>query len=377
MDKVKLINIVKISGTRVEKFEGERNYLDTGNLKFDRIEKLESVNYNEKPSRANQNVEVDDVIFARMKDTVKVLKITDELKNIILSTGYCVLKPNKEKIDPIYLEFFLKSECFNKQKNTLSTGATQVAINNEKIKQISISLYDIEKQKKIADELEKVQSILNIKKRQLEKFDEIVKSRFIEMFGDPLINNKNWVTKSLYDIGEIGRGVSKHRPRNAIKLLGGVYPLIQTGDVANSGLYITEYKATYSKKGLEQSKMWNAGTLCITIAANIAKTGILTFNACFPDSVVGFVANKETNNIFIHYLFGFFQSILEEQAPESAQKNINLKILSELKVIVPPIELQNKFANFVEHIEKLNFKIKKSLTEIEKLQMIGMSKYFD
>lgn len=73
----------------------------------------------------------------------------------------------------------------------------------------------------------------------------------------------------------------------------------------------------------------------------------MEFDACFPDSVVGFIANKKTNNIFIHFWFSFFQEILEAQAPESAQKNINLKILSELKIIVPPIELQNQFAEFV------------------------------
>ena len=98
--------------------------------------------------------------------------------------------------------------------------------------------------------------------------------------------------------------------------------------------------------------MWDKGTLCITIAANIAKTAILEFDACFPDSVVGFIANEKTNNIFIHYWFSFFQAILESQAPESAQKNINLKILSELKVIVPEKEKQNEFVDFVHQVDK-------------------------
>lgn len=81
----------------------------------------------------------------------------------------------------------------------------------------------------------------------------------------------------------------------------------------------------------------------------------MEFDACFPDSVVGFVANDKTSNIFIHYWFSFFQGILESQAPESAQKNINLKILSELKVIVPPIELQNEFVFFVKQIDKSKY----------------------
>ena len=172
------------------------------------------------------------------------------------------------------------------------------------------------------------------------------------MFGDPVSNSYDLPEATLPDLGKFGRGVSKHRPRNDIKLLGGKYPLIQTGDVANAGLYITSYSNTYSELGLKQSKMWDKGTLCITIAANIAKTAILEFDACFPDSVVGFTANERTNNIFIHYWFSFFQAILESQAPESAQKNINLKILSELKVIVPEKKKQDEFAFFVEATDK-------------------------
>ena len=204
----------------------------------------------------------------------------------------------------------------------------------------------------------------------------MVKARFVELFGDPVNNSKNLPELTLPELGEFGRGVSKHRPRNDPKLLGGEYPLIQTGEVANSELYITNYENTYSELGLKQSKMWKSGTLCITIAANIAKTAILTFDACFPDSVVGFKANNKTNNIFIHYWFSFFQAILEAQAPESAQKNINLKILSELKIIVPPIEQQNEFVAFVEQTDKSKLAIQQSLDKLELLKKALMQKYF-
>ena len=182
--------------------------------------------------------------------------------------------------------------------------------------------------------------------------DALIKARFVELFGDPVSNSYGLPEATLPELGEFGRGISKHRPRNDSELLGGEYPLIQTGDVANAGLYITSYNSTYSELGLKQSKMWEKGTLCITIAANIAKTAILTFDACFPDSVVGFTANEKTNNIFIHYWFLFFQAILESQAPESAQKNINLKILSELRVIVPEKEKQDEFVDFIKQVDK-------------------------
>ena len=145
-------------------------------------------------------------------------------------------------------------------------------------------------------------------------------------------------------MGSLDRGKSKHRPRNDPKLLGGNHPLIQTGDVANCNGYIKTYTATYSDLGLAQSKKWQSGTLCITIAANIAKTGILTFDACFPDSVVGFLPNAQVTTEYVRFWLSFLQKILEDKAPESAQKNINLAILKSLEIPVPDIEKQRLFS---------------------------------
>mgnify|MGYP006074730585 FL=1 len=244
------------------------------------------------------------------------------------------------------------------------------------LKKIQINYPDNNRQEEIVQILDKVSDIIKNRESELSALDELIKARFVEMFGDPVANPKGLIKKTLPELGEFGRGVSKHRPRNDEALLGGPYPLIQTGDVANSGLYITEYHSTYSELGLQQSKMWDEGTLCITIAANIAKTAILGFDACFPDSIVGFIANEDTNNVFVHYWFSFFQEILESQAPESAQKHINLKILSELKVIVPNIQEQNEFADFVVQVEKTKDTIQKSLDETQILFDSLMQKYF-
>ena len=233
-------------------------------------------------------------------------------------------------------------------------------------------LPSIDNQVSIVKQLDLVSDIISHYTMQINYLDNLIKARFVEMFGNPFENPYELPEATLPDLGEFGRGVSKHRPRNDPKLLGGDYPLIQTGDVANADLYISSYNATYSDLGLEQSKMWDKGTLCITIAANIAKTAILEFDACFPDSVVGFVANDKTSNIFIHYWFSFFQGILESQAPES----VNLKILSELKVIVPPIELQNEFVFFVKQIDKSKLAVQKSLEKTQQLFDSLMQEYF-
>lgn len=273
-----------------------------------------------------------------------------------------------------YLYFFLKSKT--DYLNSLGRGATFKEISKSIVENIEIPLPEVNQQKEIAEKFKKLEQLISLRKQQLAKLDELVKARFVEVFGDPVKNTMNWEIKPLSELGELNRGVSKARPRNSPELLGGPYPLIQTGEVANAKTYITSFNSTYSEKGLAQSKMWPKGTLCITIAANIAQTSILTFDACFPDSVVGFISRNMTNELFIHYWFSFFQKILDEQAPQVAQKNINLKILSELNVIVPPLSLQNRFAAFVERVDQQKQTIQQSLEKLELMKKALMQEYF-
>lgn len=159
--------------------------------------------------------------------------------------------------------------------------------------------------------------------------------------------SSEWVLQRLSTLGTFERGKSKHRPRDAEHLYGGPYPFIQTGDVTASGGRITSYRQTYSEAGLAQSKLWPVNTLCITIAANIAETGLLTFPACFPDSVVGFTADPKKADIrFIEYIFQAFRASVKSKAYGSVQENINLEVLRNLEFPIPSLNNQKKIADF-------------------------------
>jgi type I restriction enzyme S subunit len=152
-----------------------------------------------------------------------------------------------------------------------------------------------------------------------------------------------WHWLRLPELGEIDRGKSSHRPRNDPRLFGGNYPFIQTGDVRAASQYLTKYNTTYSEFGLEQSRKWPSGTVCITIAANIAETCILRIEACFPDSIVGFTA--DTNRAepeFVEYFIRTAKAEISRFAPATAQKNINLETLSSVVIPTPPIEEQRE-----------------------------------
>lgn len=291
--------------------------------------------------------------------------------SIIGTLQYIIPKANYPvKFIGYYLQS-LKLERF-------ATGATIPHIYFRDYGECKIKIPPLPTQHQIVAELDTLNSIIDKKKEQLNELDNLAQATFYDMFGDPVENEKGWEVKKLGKVGELGRGVSKNRPRNSPDLLGGDIPLIQTGDIANSELYILSHSQTYSQKGLEQSKLWKKGTLCITIAANIGKTAIMSYDACFPDSVVGFIANEEIiKNVFVHYYFSWIQQDLEDNAPQVAQKNINLKILNNLDIIVPPLPLQSQFAERIKYIEKQKALIQRSIDDVQQLFDYTMDKYFN
>ncbi len=323
-------------------------------------------------------VEKNDILLCKINPRInRVWVVADESdKQNIASSEWIVIRNSEYNTE--FLAWYFRSFRFQKLMTSEVTGigGSLTRAQPKCVAEYPVPVLDRKKQNEIVEILNKCKFIIDSRKRELVELDNLIKARFVEMFGDPVSNSRGLPENTLPEMGEFGRGVSKHRPRNDPNLLGGKHPLIQTGDVAAADLYITEYNSTYSDLGLDQSKMWKKGTLCITIAANIAKTAILDFDACFPDSVVGFIANEKTNSVYIHYWFSFFQRILEAQAPESAQKNINLKILSELKVVCPGKDEQDAFADFVAQVDKSKVAVQKALDETQTLFDSLMQEYF-
>ena len=150
------------------------------------------------------------------------------------------------------------------------------------------------------------------------------------------MSNEQWEKRKLNDLGYVGRGKSKHRPRNAPILYGGKYPFVQTGDIKESNLYLRNYSQTYSEKGLAQSKLWKQGTLCITIAANIAETAILGINACFPDSIVGFVPDHDKCDVrFVKYYIDFIKLQMQNISKGTTQDNLSVEKLLSFDFLIP------------------------------------------
>ena len=183
-----------------------------------------------------------------------------------------------------------------------------------------------------------------------------------------------WKQKTLEEIATtFGRGKSRHRPRNAKHLYGGKYPFIQTGDIRNADHLITEYSQTYSEAGLAQSKLWPKGTICITIAANIAETGILDFDACFPDSVIGMVTNPDEADLgFVEYLLQSFKVRLQAKGKGSAQANINMGTFENERFPFPSLAEQKRIVaqldSLADETQRLESIYQQKLTALEALK---------
>ena len=168
----------------------------------------------------------------------------------------------------------------------------------------------------------------------------------VEWLGDV---PEHWEVRRLSQVSRIVRGKFTHRPRNDPSLYDGPYPFIQTGDIAGASKMIMRYTQTLNERGFAVSTMFPRGTLVMTIAANIGDVAILGFDACFPDSVVGFGPSKNLHRDHLYYLFTAMKREFLREAPVNTQGNLNVDRIGSRKIPFPPFSEQ---ASIVGHIDK-------------------------
>ena len=221
----------------------------------------------------------------------------------------------------------------------------------------------------IATLLSQVEALIQKRKESIAWLDELVKSMFLEMFGDPRINDKNWELKNLGEVSDLARGRFSPRPRNDPSYYGGKFPFIQTGDISKSNFRLNSYTQTLNIKGTKVSKKFPKGTIVIAIVgATIGMTAILELDVFATDSIIGIsVKEEKINNYFLEYVLRLLRPSIIKSAPEAARANINLRILDKLKIIVPSNKQQEKFAKTAKKIEFIKTKYDASLIELENL----------
>ncbi len=264
-----------------------------------------------------------------------------------------------ENIESKFLYYFCLGYDFTKHDKGTTLPSL---VKKDLLVNVFMPVPSLEEQKRIVEILDEAfegidRAEANTKKNLAntqELFDSYLNKVFTEK-GD------GWVERNLKDIAiEFGRGKSKHRPRNDKKLYGGKYPFIQTGDIRNSNHIVKKYSQTYNETGLAQSKLWRKGTVCITIAANIAETAVLDFDACIPDSIIGiYVDENRANNIFVEYMLQSFKLFLQAKGKGSAQDNINMGTFRNQTFPFPDVNTQKIIADNLDDLSKKVYKLEK------------------
>lgn len=293
---------------------------------------------------------------------------------------------------------YLYPRFFYHQFNSLEIPDKGYARHFKHLRELQFLVPPLAEQKVIAEKLDTLLAQVDNTKARLERIPDILK-RFRQSVLAAAVSGKlteewrdcssydvkgfpvTWQSFSFNQVGQLARGKSKHRPRNDPRLFGTEYPFIQTGEVANSRGWITQASKFYSKFGLLQSHLFEKGTLCITIAANIADTAILGIDACFPDSIVAFSPDKSKCNVlFVKYLIDVNKSNLEAFAPATAQKNINLKVLNELIFPFPLLEEQAEIVRRVEELfafaDRVEHAAQSALSRVNNLTQSILAKAF-
>lgn len=304
----------------------------------------------------------------------------------VCSTDILVFNATSVTI-PKFVNFFLDQDTFIEYAVSNSKGINLPRVSESIVLDAKCPLPPLPEQQRIVDRIESLFAKLDDAKQKaqdaLDSFEirkaAILHKAFtgeltVQWRKEHSVGMESWERLKLGEIGTLERGRSQHRPRNDPRLFGGPYPFIQTGDVASANVYITEHHQTLSEFGMEQSRMFSAGTLCITIAANIGDVAILSYDCCFPDSVVGFIPNNRSISKFVYYMMSVLQKELEDNAPATAQKNINLKILNAVEMNTPPVIEQTEIVRILDDLLAKEQQAKEAAEEVlEQIDLIKKS----
>jgi len=235
---IPLISVAKITHETVKPFDGEKYYMATGDLSNENTKELELVSFANRPSRADLTAKKGDLILARMKSTNKVLIVQDTQADYIYSTGFIILSLTRE-VDNNFLLHYLQSTLFQDEKDKLCTGATQKAINNQNFANLEIPLPPLSIQKRIAEILDAADALRRKDQELLVKYDELAQAIFIDLFGDP-VKNEKYKKVPLSDVSEIANGVTKNGKLEHAEMITALY--MRVANVQDGYLDLKEIK---------------------------------------------------------------------------------------------------------------------------------------
>jgi len=267
-------------------------------------------------------------------------------------TGNAMCLDNvREDINLNYLYYNLLFYDFNK----VISGSAQPQITRQGLEKVEISICPPTEQISIVSILKSIESLILARKKELKYLDELVKARFVEMFGNVSSNNKKWICEPLGNLSTIVRGGS---PRPIEQFLGGNIPWIKIGDATNGdNIYLNSTKEHIKKEGVKKSRLIKPGSLIFAnCGVSLGFARIITFEGCIHD---GWLAIEDIDvridKVFLLHSLNQMTEHFRKIAPSGTQPNLNTSIMKLYRQIIPPIELQKEYIVFLDQVNKSKF----------------------
>lgn len=304
--------------------------------------------------------------------------VKEEMLPLCMNTSTIRFKPlNESDMNIKYFMYYLKSSHFRKQLEYNLTGSAQLNFGPSHLKKMKFIYHDISKQKEIVEKLDSISNMINLKKEQLLKLDVLIKSQFVEMFND-----KTFEAIELNELCDVRDGT-----HDSPKYLDSSdYKFITSKNILGNSIDFSDCKYIkeddYNK--FNQRSKVNTGDILMPMIGTIGNPIIVNIPEDEIDfaiknvALIKFNSNSKVINVYIKSLLNsdFFENAISQNKRGGTQKFIALSDIRKIKVPVPPIELQNKFAQIVEQIDKQKFEFEKSLKKLEELQASLMQEYF-
>lgn len=379
-----ILDCMTLVGGTPSSYEGEKTYVSTGAVDCDHIdyEQTEQVTFGNRPSRANLSVAECDILFAKMRGTKKTLRIDKAMSEHLFSTGFCAVRANESIMIADLLYHLLASEQFLTQKDQNSSGATQKAITNAGLKKITIQVPTLKEQQELAVKLNCIEQMMAKRREQMKYFDQLVKSRFIELFGDPVNNERNWDTKPLDIVCKSIVDCPHSTPNYTTEDTG--YMCIRTSIVKKNRILWDRIEFIPEEEYFQriQRKRPEKGDVIYTREGAILGIAAVIDRDC--NVALGqrsMLLSPDAAQCLPQFLSAAmnFDSFLQKVlcgVSGSASPHINVSDIKTFDITIPPMQLQDQFSVFIAQTDQSKSAIQKSLEQLQTLKKALMQQYF-
>ena len=379
MEKIKLGDLCKTSAGQIKEDEDTLiDYIDISSVDNEtkKVTGYQTITFGEAPSRARKAVKRGSVLVSTVRPNLNAVALLEEdTPNVsVASTGFCVLE-SKDDVDPRFILNFCKSKTFIDDMVSQATGASYPAVSDKIVRSALVPKYSYQEQQHISNVLDKLAGIIDGRRIELQQLDDLIKARFVELFGDPIKNTKSLKVRRLEEIGTWNSGGTPSRTK----------PEYFTGDInwysagELNSLYLHGSIEKITAAAIEESaaKLFRAGSMLVGMYDTAAfKMGILKEDSASNQACACIEPNESVNIVWLYYALSLMKENYLSQRRGVRQKNLNLGMIRGFELPVAEKIDQDEFVTFVKQVDKSKVAVQKALDETQTLFNSLMQEYF-